>query len=191
MRFFKEVAMNKLKILTQLFWVFFKVGSFTFGGGYAMLPLIQKEVVEKEKWVAEEEIVDIFAISQSVPGVIAINSSIFIGNKVAKIPGAIAAALGVILPAFVSIILILAVLLSFQNNIYVQKVLQGIRAASVGLIFLAAVKLGKSILKDKLGWIIALVSFGVICLFNINAAWVVIGGGMIGYLTYLLKWREN
>jgi len=183
--------MNKLKILTQLFWVFFKVGSFTFGGGYAMLPLIQKEVVEKEKWVAEEEIVDIFAISQSVPGVIAINSSIFIGNKVAKIPGAIAAALGVILPAFVSIILILAVLLSFQNNIYVQKVLQGIRAASVGLIFLAAVKLGKSILKDKLGWIIALVSFGVICLFNINAAWVVIGGGMIGYLTYLLKWREN
>jgi len=181
----------KLQKLAKLFWAFFKVGSFTFGGGYAMLPLIQKEVVEKQEWVTEEEIVDIFAISQSVPGVIAINSSIFIGNKVARIPGAIAAAFGVILPAFVSIILILVALLSFQNNIYVQKVLSGIRAASVGLIFLAAVKLGKLILKDKQGWIIALASFTVICMFNINAAWVVIGGGMIGYLTYLLKRKEK
>jgi Chromate transport protein ChrA len=182
--------MNKLQILGKLFWAFLKVGSFTFGGGYAMLPLIQKEAVEKQKWVSEEEIVDVFAISQSVPGVISINSAIFIGNKVAKIPGAVAAALGTILPAFLSIIVILIALLSFQNNIYVQKALSGIRAASVGLIFLAAVSLGKTILKkNMLGWIIALVSFTVICLFNINAAWAVVGGGFIGYLVYALRRR--
>jgi chromate transporter len=179
--------MSKLYSLAKLFWVFFKVGSFTFGGGYAMLPLIQKEVVEKQKWVNEEEIVDIFAISQSAPGVIAVNSSLFIGNKVAKVPGAIAAAFGVILPAFVSIILILAALLSFQNNIYVQKGLKGIQAASVGLILIAAIKLGKTVLHDKLGWTIALVSFIMIIFLNINAAWAVVGGAIAGYLTYLLK----
>ncbi|HBF38970.1 MAG TPA: chromate transporter [Firmicutes bacterium] len=179
--------MNRLRSLIKLFWIFFKVGSFTFGGGLTMLPLIQEEVVEKQKWVSEEEIVDIFAISQSVPGVIAINSSIFIGNKVAKIPGTIAAALGVILPAFLSIILILIALLHFQNNVYVERVLSGIRAASAGLILLSAIKLGKNILKDKLNWIIAIAAFTAICVFNINAAWAVIGGGLVGYFAYLLK----
>jgi chromate transporter len=185
------ITWNKLQRLAELFGIFFKVGSFTFGGGYAMLPLIQKEAVEKQQWVMEEEIVDIFAISQSVPGVIAINASLFIGNKVAGIPGAIAAALGMILPAFIAIILILMALLSFKNNIYLEKIFSGIRAASLGLIFLAAIQLGKTILKDKLGWFIALTSFAVISLFNINAAWAVVGGGIAGYLAYLLKGRER
>ncbi len=152
-----------------------------------MLPLIQQEVVEKQKWVSEEEIVDVFAISQSVPGVIAINSSIFIGNKVAKVPGAVAAALGVILPAFLSIILILIALLRFQNNVYVEKVLSGIRAASAGLILLAAIKLAKNILKSKLAWIIAIASFTAILLFNMNAAWTVVGGGLVGYFANMLQ----
>lgn len=152
-----------------------------------MLPLIQEEVVEKQKWVSEEEIVDVFAISQSVPGVIAINSSIFIGNKVAKIPGAVAAAFGVILPAFLSIILILIALLRFQSNVYVEKALSGIRAASAGLILLAAVKLGKNILKNRFTWIIAIASLAAILIFNINAAWTVIGGGAAGYFGEVLK----
>lgn len=152
-----------------------------------MLPLIQREVVEKQKWVSEEEIVDVFAISQSVPGVIAINSSIFIGNKVAKIPGAVAAALGVILPAFLSIILILIALTRFQNNIYVEKALSGIRAASAGLILLTAIKLGKNILKNKLTWIIAIGACVAILIFNINAAWTIVGGGLTGWLAEVLK----
>ncbi len=179
--------MHKLSVLTRLFWAFFKVGSLTFGGGLAMLPLIQEEVVEKQKWVSEEEIVDVFAISQSVPGVIAINSSIFIGNKVAKIPGAVVAAFGVILPAFLSIILILIALLRFQSNVYVEKALSGIRAASAGLILLSAIKLGKNILKNRFTWIIAIAALVGILIFNINAAWTVIGGGAAGYFAEVLK----
>lgn len=179
--------MQKLSVLAKLFWIFLKVGSLTFGGGLTMLPLIQREVVEKQKWVSEEDIVDVFAISQSVPGVIAINSSIFIGNKVAKIPGAVAAALGVILPAFLSIILILMALMRFQNNIYVEKALSGIRAASAGLILLAAVKLGKNILKNKLTWIIAIAACVAILLFNVNAAWTIVGGGLTGCFAEVLK----
>jgi chromate transporter len=158
-----------------------------------MLPLIQKEVVDRRKWISQAEIVDIFAISQSVPGVIAINASLFIGNKAAGVPGAVAAALGMILPAFISIILILLALINLKNNIYVEKVLGGIRAASAGLILLAAIKLGKGILNRKniLGWFIAFLSFVIIALMNVNAAWAVIGGGVIGYGTYLLKWRAK
>lgn len=177
--------MDQFLVVKKLFWVFLKVGSFTFGGGYAMLPLIQKEVVDQQKWISEAEILDVFAISQSVPGVIAINSALFIGNKVAGVPGAVAAALGMILPAFVSILLILVFLLSMKGNIYVDKVFGGIRAASAGLIFLAALKLGKGILKNKLGWLIAAASFAAIALFNVNAVWSVVGGGLAGYFSYL------
>jgi chromate transporter len=173
----------------KLFWIFFKIGSFTFGGGYAMLPLIQREVVEREKWIGEEDIADIFAVSQSVPGVIAINSSIFIGNKVAGVLGAIAAALGVILPAFISIILILLVLLSFQENPYIKKAFAGIRAASAALIFLSARKIGKSVLKKRSGYLIAAGSFLAIVVLNIHAVWAVVGGAISGYAGYLFGRR--
>lgn len=175
------------KQVGKLFWIFFKIGSFTFGGGYAMLPLIQQQVVERESWIGEAEIVDIFAVSQSVPGVIAINSSIFIGNKVAGVAGAIAAALGVILPAFISIILILMVLLNFQENPYLKKAFAGIRAASAGLILLAAFKIGKSTLKRRSGYLIAAASFVAIVVLNINAVWAVVFGALCGYVGYRLS----
>lgn len=183
--------MNKTQSLIKLFWLFFKVGSFTFGGGYAMLPLIQREVVDNRHWVDEEEMVDILAISQSTPGVIGINAAIFIGNKVAAIPGAIAAAFGMILPAFISILLILIVLLRLKDNVYVGKVFSGIRAASAGLILLAAIKLGKSILKGRIEWIIALISFIIIVFFNVNAAWAVILGGVAGFMVYYWNGRKR
>jgi chromate transporter len=186
-----ELRLNRnFKVLIELFWVFFKVGSFTFGGGYAMMPLIQKEVAEERRWVSETEVVDIFAIAQSVPGVIAINSSIFIGNKVAGVAGAIMAALGMILPAFVSIILILLVLTGIQGNRYVEKVFAGIRAASAALILLAAVKIGKSVLKKRRHYLIALLCLLGIVLLNINAVWAVVFGGAVGWIGYRLGKRE-
>lgn len=174
----------KLKQLCRIFWVFFKIGAFTFGGGLAMLPLIHKEVVDKRHWVNETEILDIFAISQSVPGVISVNSAIFIGNRVAGINGAIAATLGVVLPAFVSIILVITILIGLRGNPIVDKVFTGIRAASAGLILLAALDLGKNAIKGKIGWIIALVSFGIIVIFDIHAMWAIICGGLAGILFF-------
>lgn len=179
------------KIIGKLFWIFFKIGSFTFGGGYAMLPLIQQQVVEREGWVDEAEIVEIFAVSQSVPGVIAINSSIFIGNKVAGVAGAVAAALGTILPAFISIILILMVLLNFQENPYLKKAFAGIRAASAALILLAAFKIGKSALQKRSGYLIAAVSFVAIVVLNINAVWAVVFGALCGYVGYRWSGRTE
>lgn len=183
--------MKNLKKLLKIFWIFFKVGTFTFGGGLTMLPLIEKEVVDNQKWIEEEEILDVFAICQSVPGVIAINSAIFVGNKVKGVSGAIAAALGVILPAFIAIILILVALTGIRNNIYVEKVFRGIAAASTALIFLSAVKLGKGALKSKWQYIVAAVSFLIIIIFNINAAWAVVLGGAAGYIIYIFGRRRK
>lgn len=181
----------KFGIGTELFWVFFKVGMFTFGGGYAMLPLIQKEVVESKKWVCEEEIVDIFAIAQSTPGIIAVNTAVFIGKKIAGIPGAVAGALGVILPAFIAIILVLLFLQGVQEHPLTAKVMAGIRAASAALILLAALKIGKSVLKSRGRYIGALLAFVAIIIFDINAAWVVVAGGLAGYLGYRFRKEER
>jgi chromate transporter len=183
--------MDKLKKCLKLFWVFFKVGSFTFGGGLAMLPLIQREVVDNNRWIKEEEILDVFAISQSVPGVIAVNSSIFIGKSVSGVSGSIAAVLGVVLPAFLSIIAALIALKNLQGNIYVEKIFSGIRAASAALILLSAVKLGKSAVKGKAGYVIALISFTIVVVFNKSAAFAVIIGGLAGYLLHFKKERAQ
>jgi chromate transporter len=176
-----------IKQLWDIFWVFFKIGVFTFGGGLAMLPLIQKEVVDKRQWISEPEILDIFAISQSVPGVIAINSAIFIGKRVMGLRGAVVATLGVVLPAFISIILIITILIGLRGNIVVEKVFTGIRAASAALILLAALKLGKTAVKGKAGYFIALISFGMIVIFDIHAMWAVIFGGIAGLTTFWMN----
>jgi chromate transporter len=183
--------MNNIKKLAQLFWVFFKIGSFTFGGGLAMLPLIEKEVVDNRKWVDEHEILDIFAISQSVPGVIAINVCIYIGKIVMGIWGAIAAVIGVVLPAFISILLILILLSSFSGNIYVAKAFLGIRSASAALILLSAIKLSKGSIKDKQGYIIAVISFIIIMVLNVSVVWAILFGGFTGYFIYVFEKRRK
>lgn len=170
--------------LWELFRVFLKIGSFTFGGGLAMLPLIYREVVDNRKWLGDQEMVDILAISQSVPGVIAINSAIFVGHRVRGVAGAVAAAIGVTLPAFLSIILILLVLTNLRQNPYVDKAFAGIRAASAALILLSGIKLGRSILKERSGYVIAAVSFIAIAVLNISAVWAIIFGGMAGFILY-------
>lgn len=179
----------RLRTWLNLFWAFLKVGTFTFGGGYAMLPLIHKEVVERKKWVSEEEIVDILAIAQSTPGVIAINSAVFIGRQVGGVAGALAAAVGVSLPAFLAIILILIFLKEVQNHPVTEKVMAGIRAASAALILLAAVSIGRTVLKQRSNFVVAALAFLAIVIFNINAAWTIVFGGLTGYLSY--RWRKE
>ncbi len=177
----------KFKRLWDIFWIFFKIGAFTFGGGMAMLPLIQREVVDKRDWVTEAEILDIFAISQSVPGVIAINSAIFIGNRLIGTSGAVAATLGVVLPAFLSIIMVITILIGLKGNVIVEKVFTGIRAAAAALILLAAWKLGKTAIQGKIGYLIAIIAFGMIVVFNIHAMWAVIFGAVAGIAVWLIN----
>ncbi|HKM18284.1 MAG TPA: chromate transporter, partial [Limnochordia bacterium] len=121
------------KLYLQLFESWFKVGLFTFGGGYAMLPMIEKEVIDRRSWASDDEIMDIFALSQSLPGAIAINSAIFLGYRLAGVMGAIAAAAGVVLPSLLIILVIAAFFASFMENRLIVSAFTGIRAAVVGL----------------------------------------------------------
>lgn len=173
---------TKYKKMLEIFWVFFKIGAFTIGGGYAMLPLFQKEVVETKKWLTEDEIVDVYAIVQSVPGVIAINASIFIGYKIGGTAMAVVSALGVILPSFIIILLIAPILIMYNENPYVLKAFTGVRAGVTALILLAAVKLGKKVVKDPVSLAIAAVAASLILFTDIGAIWVILGGALIGFV---------
>lgn len=141
-------------LLLELFLTFAKVGVMTFGGGYAMLPILQREVVENKKWATDEEIADYFAIGQCTPGVIAVNTATFIGQKTAGILGGIVATLGVVFPSIVIITALAGVIQMFAENPIVKNAFAGIRVCVCVLIFNSVLKLGKSSIKDK--WTIAI-----------------------------------
>ncbi len=133
-----------MNIYWDTFRTFFKIGMVTFGGGYAMIPIIQREVVENHKWTTEQELLDLIAIAQSCPGVFAINISIFIGYKLRKVKGAICTALATALPSFIIILLIAMFFHQFEDNRVVQAIFRGIRPAVVALIAVPTFNLAKS-----------------------------------------------
>lgn len=176
-----------MKQIWELFVAFLKVGTFTFGGGLAMLPLIRKTVVEEKGWMTEAEMVDCLAISQSLPGMLAVNTAIYVGNRKKALAGSIAAAVGVCLPAFISILAILLFLGRIENNPYVRGAFEGIKAASAALIAVAAYRMGKEILKDRLAFFIAGASFLIIVFAGINAVWAIILGGLAGLASHFIR----
>ena len=138
-----------MEFLFKLFLTFAKVGVITFGGGYAMLPMLQKEVVEKYKWVTEDEVLDYFAIGQCTPGIIAVNTATFVGQKQKGISGGIFATLGMVFPSLVIISLLAGVIEAFSDIALVQHAFGGIRVCVCVLIFNAVVKLYKKAVVDK------------------------------------------
>lgn len=176
---------SEIKQLKDIFVTFFKIGLFTFGGGYAMIPLIEKEIVEKKKWVEREDITDILAVAQSIPGAIAINSATFIGFKTFGRKGALAATLGVILPSFFIIAIIAAFFNKFSDNPLIKSIFSGVRPAVVALIAFAVYKVGKTSIKDKTGLIVAIIGFVLVVAFNIHAILVIIGGAVFGLAVYM------
>ena len=137
-----------MKELLDMFLMFARIGGFTFGGGYAMLPILQREVVEKKGWATEEELTDYFAIGQCTPGVIAVNTATFVGHKYRGVSGGVVATLGLVFPSLIIITLIAAFLSSFADSPLVQHALGGINACVVALIAVSVLKLGKSTLKN-------------------------------------------
>ncbi len=137
--------MKKQHTLWELFWTFFKIGALTFGGGLAMMPIMRREVVHNKNWVDDEDVLKILVISESTPGVFAINSATFIGYKIAKFKGSLLATLGVILPSFIIISIISLFIIEFKENQLVAYAFYGIQAGVAVLIFKAAIKLSKKI----------------------------------------------
>jgi chromate transporter len=178
------VNLSNIKQLKEIFVSFFKIGLFTFGGGYAMIPLIEKEIVDKKKWIEREEITDIFALAQSVPGAIAINSATFIGYKKQGKKGALAATSGVILPSFIIIALIATFFSKFGDNEIIKSAFAGVRPAVVALIAVAVFKIFKTAIKDLASLIFALIGLIVVVIFDIHSIFVIISGAVFGLLVY-------
>ena len=176
-----------MKELFDLFWTFCKIGALTFGGGYAMLPLIQREIVENKKWSTEKEILDYYAVGQCTPGVIAVNTATFIGYKLRGIIGGIVATLGVIFPSIVIILIIATFLQNFADLAIVQSAFAGIRVAVGALIITTVVKLIKSSIKDYLGVIIAIIAFVISAFIGLSPVYVVIAAALTGFISKGLR----
>ena len=183
-----------MKTLFKMFLTFARIGGFTFGGGYAMLPMLQREVVEKYKWATNDELLDYYAIGQCTPGVIAVNTATFIGYKLKGIPGAIFATLGVVTPSIIIIGIIAAFISNFRDLEVVQWAFSGIRAAVVALILSAVIKIGKKSIIDIFTVIIFLMVAVLSFVLDISPVIFVIAAAVCGLvlnLTGLRKVKED
>ena len=179
-RLSQEVCL--LKELLSLFLTFAKVGVMTFGGGYAMLPILQREVVENKGWATDEELTDYFAIGQCTPGVIAVNTATFIGQKHRGIIGGIVATLGVVFPSLVIIAALAGVITTFSHLAWVQHAFAGIRVCVCVLIFNAVLKLWKGAVKDVWGLVIFLVILALSVFTKLSPIIYVLAAAVAGLL---------
>lgn len=180
----------KIKDCLKLFTAFFKIGLFTFGGGYAMLPMIQREVTEKHRWASEEEVLDYYAIGQSTPGIIAINTATFVGYKKAGILGALAATLGMVSPSLIIITALSSLIIAYRENEYVIKALKGIQGAVVALIAASIVKMGKRAFTSLSTYLLGIAGFVFLFIFNFPAYAIILGTIVFSLLFVLLSKRR-
>lgn len=177
----------KWNLIFQIFWSFFKISPVTFGGGYAIIPVIEREVVTKREWIKEEDISKVLAVSQSAPGAIGVNSATFIGYQIGGIRGALAAMIGITLPTFFIIILLGILFLTVQHHPKVEAAFEGMRAAVVALILYAGLKIGKTAVNDITTLILASSSILLLLLFNFHPILVIILGASFGILIVRIK----
>lgn len=173
-----------MNILLNLFITFFKIGAFSFGGGYAMIPFIEKEVIEAHNWISATEFIDIIAISEMTPGPIAVNSATFLGYKVAGVAGSAVATLGVVLPSFIVMSMIFHFITKFKNSPYVDWVFRGIRPVVLGLIASAAVSVAFSTFVDIKSVFIAVVLFYIVTFKKFNPILAIVLAGLLGIILY-------
>ena len=166
--------------LWTLFRVFFKISAVSVGGGLTMLPLMSREFSEERKWITEEEMVDVVAIVQAVPGIIAVNMAILIGQRAAGLPGVFAASVGVVLPPVIVILAIAALLFQLSGNETMDHIFLGVRAAVSALILLSVIKMSRSVLKGPLPIAIALIGFLLLVLFDVDAVGMIVGAAVVG-----------
>lgn len=170
----------------QLFITFVKIGTFTFGGGWAMIPLIEREVVDRHKWISREEFLDELAVAQSLPGVLAVNVAVLVGNKLRGLRGSLISALGTILPSFTIILLIAIFFVNFYDNEAVVRVFKGIRPAVVALILVPVFTTAKSARLNRYTFIVPIVTALAIWWCGVSPIYCILAGALGGYLYYLI-----
>jgi chromate transporter len=176
--------------LASLFFTFLKIGAVTFGGGYAMIPLIEREVCARRRWMEREGLIDVLAVSQSVPGAVAINSASFLGMSLRGIPGACVSMAGMIIPAFCVILSIAAFLYRFIELPIVAAAFGGIRAAVVALIAFAVLPIARAGIKDLPTAAVAVLATLSVVVFNVHAVIAILCGGLYGTARYLLTVKK-
>ncbi|MCM1301716.1 MAG: chromate transporter [Alistipes senegalensis] len=178
-----------MRQLLTLFWSFFKIGLFTFGGGYAMIPLIRREVIDRRGWIAEPEFLDLLTLAQSAPGPISLNTSVFVGYKMRGYAGAVAAILGVVVPSFVIILLIALLFADIRTNPVVDAAFKGMRPAVVALIIVPVISLAKG-MHPAMYAVIALTAVAVWHL-GWSPVWILAGAAAAGILHALYRLRKE
>lgn len=169
-----------MKKYLSIFWSFIKIGTFTFGGGYAMIPIIEREIIDKKKWIAKDEFLDLLTLAQAAPGPISLNTSVFVGYRVAGYWGAIAAILGVIIPSFVIILAIAVYLDDFRSNRYVNAAFKGMRPAVVALITTPIIGLVRGMGVWKI--LAAIAAAFIVSLLGVSPIYFIIAGAVVGLL---------
>ncbi len=169
-------------MLAELFWVFFKLGAFTVGGGIAMLPILQNSLIYEKKWFTEEEFVDAVAVCQGLPGVIAVNMATYVGYKKKGLAGSVVSTFAVVTPSFLMILIIARFLTAISDNPYVQGAMAGFRVAALGLVVVAVIQRAPKVIKDKWTAAAAVLAFALIAVFDINTAYVILLFIVIGII---------
>lgn len=186
----QEPAQVSRNIYLDSFLTFFKIGLFTIGGGYAMIPLIEAEIIEKKKWVSHDEFVDLMAIAQSCPGIFAVNIAIFIGYRLRRVKGALVCCLGTALPSFIIILLIALFFHQFKDNQMVAAAFRGIRPAVVALIAVPTYNLAKKAKLNRYTFWIPIVSALLIWLLGVSPILIILIAGVGGYLVGRFKRKD-
>ena len=182
--------MEQQASLWKLFGVFAKMGAFTIGGGYAMLPLIEQEMTSRG-WISQEDIQDIIVLAQSAPGILAVNMAIFTGHKIKGLAGSIVAAVGAVLPSLVIILLIAMFFTEFKDNDIVRRIFQAVRPAAVALILVPAVRMAQSGCKSWWTWAIAIASLLGVAFLKISPIWIILTTISVAAGISILNQKKN
>lgn len=176
--------------LFEIFMVFLKIGTFTIGGGYAMLPIIQNEIL-KRKWISEDELPNIIALSQSAPGILSVNISIFAGHKLRGLKGSIVATIGTSLPSFIIILLIASLFTGYQNNPTIVSIFKGIRPVVISLIIVPMIKLAKKNNKNLLSWLISIGALIAVSFLNISPIYILLAIMVLTFIVMYIKEKSG
>lgn len=182
---------NKLLSFLDLYLTFLKIGSFTIGGGLAMMPMMQKELIQKRHWITDEELLDYYAVGQSTPGIVAVNVSTFVGYKQFGILGGIVATLGMVSTSIIIILILAGLINSIDEYVYVQKALAGINVAVAALLTSVIINFAKKTIKKVINAVYMIIAFVLIYFLKVHSVWIILAALIIGALLSIYRIKKS
>lgn len=182
---------NKLLSFLDLYLTFLKIGSFTIGGGLAMMPMMQKELIQKRHWITDEELLDYYAVGQSTPGIVAVNVSTFVGYKQFGILGGIVATLGMVSSSIIIILILAGLINSIDEYVYVQKALAGINVAVAALLTSVIINFAKKTIKKVINAVYMIIAFVLIYFLKVHSVWIILAALIIGALLSIYRIKKS